>query len=132
MSVNLIEVQEVHNPNTDRARYVWAVKGPLGAVHVWAQRMGDEATQICGTRYYGGIEVHRATPSEYDDPSRPSHDECWLIGGPCWHDGSGRQFEERVKPMIDRMGIDAVGSYCLCIAREWYLDCFDTTKGTDT
>jgi hypothetical protein len=125
MSDKLEEVQEVHNPDTDRARYVWAVKGERGGVHVWAQSMCDEAAKISGSRYYGGIEVHRATPHEYDNPAEPSHDECWLIGKPCWHDGSSLQFSEQVLPMIERMGVEAVASYCLSIARAWYRDCLE-------
>jgi hypothetical protein len=125
--MSLTEVQEVHNPDTEIARYVWAVKGPRGGVHVWAQRVSEKAAQISGTRYYGGIEVHRATPAEYDDPAKPSHDECWLIGKPCWHDGSSLQFSEQVLPMIDRMGVENVGQYCLSVAHEWYMDCLKET-----
>ena len=120
MTCALVEVQEDHRPNTDRARYVWGVKGEKGGVHVWAQRMSDRAAKIFGTRYYGGIEVHRATPGQYDDPAEPSHTDCWLIGGPCWHDGSSLQFDEQVRPMIERFGAENVASYCLSIARDWY------------
>ena len=121
------EIQEVHNPDTDRAHYVWGVRGKMGGVHVWAQRMNDQAAEISGCRYYGGIEVHRATPSEYDDPTKPDHYECWFINGPCWHDGSSLQFERQIKPMIQNIGIENVASYCLSVARAWYRDHIEAT-----
>jgi hypothetical protein len=30
----------------------------------------------------------------------PSHKDCWLIGGQCWHDGTSLYAEEHVWPVI--------------------------------
>lgn len=36
----------------------------------------------------GGVEEHRKAPADYQEGEQPSHDKCWLIDCPCWHDGS--------------------------------------------
>lgn len=35
----------------------------------------------------GDIEIHYRNPRQ-DDHRPPTHDACWLIKAPCWHDGS--------------------------------------------
>lgn len=117
---NPVEVQEVINPDTDEPRYIWAVRGRLGGVHVWAQRASQSTERITGRRYYGGIEIHCAAPGEYDDPAQPSHRDCWLIGAPCWHVGSSLQFDEQIAPMLERVGPENTGPYCLSVAHSWY------------
>jgi len=117
---NLVEVHKVHNAGSDTEMHIWAVRGKHGGVHVWAKKMNAEAARISGSKFYGGIEVHRARPAEYDDPANPSHDECWLINAPCWHDGSSLKFEEIVAPLIRSIGFDKVSAYCLSVARDWY------------
>ena len=36
----------------------------------------------------GGIEYHYREPPEHMQDEAPSHDHCWLLKAPCWHDGS--------------------------------------------
>ena len=50
--------------------------------------------------YTFGLEHHSRTPIN-DEP--PSHHNCWLLGGICWHDGTSMYAEERYKqPFISR------------------------------
>jgi len=126
----LKEIAEVHAPGTDRERFVWAVVGSLGGVHVWAQRL-PETTLALGSGlwdypFYGGVEVHRRTPAEYDG-SEPSHKECWLLDGPCWHDGSSLYFSDHMSPTLNALGLESGGatSYALSEARSWYRSHFE-------
>jgi hypothetical protein len=80
-------------------RHIWSVVGPAGGVHIWAApspwKPGD---RFYGQEmFYGGIEVHSRTPMYGDHASQ---DECWLIGGPCWHDGSSLYFSESIEPRL--------------------------------
>jgi hypothetical protein len=125
MADTLREVVEVHTPGTDREQFVWAVVGPLGGVHVWAQRLSSTALEVAPRLwdypFYGGIEVHRRTRGEYDGPT-PTQAECWLLGGPCWHDGSSLYFSDHMSPVLYGLGLESSGatSYALSEARSWY------------
>ena len=44
-----------------------------------------------------GLETHSRTPMHGDEA--PSHDECWLLKCPCWHDGTSSYAEETYLPM---------------------------------
>jgi len=78
-------------------RHIWFVKGEYGAVHVWAQRHTDDIIKQFGDRYFGGIECHSRVPM-YE--GQGSHDDCWLLKGPCYHDGSSLQFSEQIEPYL--------------------------------
>ena len=88
---------EYTSPITD-GRHTWSVVGPLGGVHIWAQSANADHSDPDRERFCGGIEVPSRKPTYEADT--PSHDECWLIGGPCWHDGSSLYFSERLEPRI--------------------------------
>jgi len=72
--------------------HTWSLNGPNGGIHVqaWETSGGwrDE-------RWIGGIEAHAPTGE-----GKPSHEHCWLIGKPCWHDGSSLQFSEQIAPYL--------------------------------
>lgn len=55
----------------------------------------------------GGIEEHRREPSDYQDPEKPSHEDCRLIGR-CWHDGSSLYASEVLIPILEQSGEDAI------------------------
>lgn len=80
--------------------HMWGLTGSRGGIHVdaWETTSGwrDE-------RWQGGIEGHSATRREYDS-EKPSHEHCWLIGKPCWHDGSSLQFSEQIAPYLTPPG----------------------------
>lgn len=77
----------------------WSFRGPLGGIHFTATIM-DEAEKYGGPSC--GLEFHHAF-----DPSggqeAPHHSPCWLLGGPCWHDGTSLYANEALWPRIVRM-----------------------------
>lgn len=76
--------------------HTWCLNGPRGGIHVdaWETTGGwrDE-------RWMGGIEAHAPIGD-----GKPSHEHCWLIGKPCWHDGSSLQFSEQIAPYLTPPG----------------------------
>lgn len=82
----------------DLSSYEWSIIGQHGAVHVHIARYGYQEE----IRYNGGIEFHYRQPTEdYMQGLPPSHDECWLLKQPCWHDGSSLYVEESILPFIE-------------------------------
>lgn len=77
--------------------HIWSAIGAKSGIHLWIRDSGEKANP--DSRFYGGIEIHYRQPPDYmrDDP--PSHDECWLLKCPCWHDGSSLQASEIYIPM---------------------------------
>lgn len=84
----------------NRETHTWGLTGPRGGIHVnaWESTGGfrDE-------RWYGGIEGHSPVRRDYDS-EKPSHEHCWLIEKPCWHDGSSLQFSEQIAPYLTPPG----------------------------
>ena len=70
----------------------WSLVGPEGGIDIWA------AQSTIGV--YGGVETHSRTPMN-DYATEPDHTDCWLLKGPCWHDGAGLFFHESIRPRID-------------------------------
>lgn len=99
--------------------WIWGVAGPSGGVHIWAQQSGS----LDFDPYYGGVEIHRATQGEYDDKT-PSQQHCWLLEGPCWHDGSSLFFSEKLLPLLVSNGPEACTEAFFSIAWDWYVDNF--------
>jgi hypothetical protein len=77
-------------------RHDWIASGEFGAINIWA----EPSTPGFGDRWYGGIEGHAKSPADYQDAEKPTHNLCWLLLGPCWHDGSSLQFSEEVEPRL--------------------------------
>lgn len=82
----------------DLPHHTWWIKGERGGVHIWARqsKLNDWPTE-----WIGGVEVHHASPpddSGWYKPDKPSHTDCWLLDGPCWHDGTSLYFSERITP----------------------------------
>lgn len=75
-------------------RQLWWAKNEKGGIHIWSSLRPSPITG----EIYGGIEVHSPVPL-YTEPE-PTHAECWLIDGPCYHCGSSLYFEERIKPIL--------------------------------
>lgn len=78
------------------ARHTWSVVLAAGAMHLHVVDGGERAGEH---RYSGGIEVHYRQPPRYMRDEPPSHDHCWLLQSPCWHDGSSLQASERWIPL---------------------------------
>jgi len=82
-----------HHYDTEHQMHVWTVVGEKGALHLWAEKSAScYAFNRCG--WFGGLEIHRTEPSEYQKNDPPHHEDCWLLCGPCWHDGSSLVFDE--------------------------------------
>ena len=108
-------------PEGEITRHMWTAVGPNGAVHVWAE---PTSNGFRDERYYGGVEVHSPKPI-YESvwAQEPSHTDCWLLHGPCWHDGTSLYFSERIEPVIRHdeppFG-EHVHSYINAILNDWY------------
>jgi hypothetical protein len=80
-------------------RHQWEVIGPDGGIHLHVS-IGDP-------QYGGpscGLEFHRAAwSSRKPHGDAPSQTKCWLIGGPCWHDGTSMYASERIWPLVEGM-----------------------------
>ena len=79
-----------------RPNHEWAIRTELGGIHVNAfisrcKGYPDE--------WLGGIECH--TPP---GDRKPDHEHCWLLNGPCCHDGSSLQFSEQIAPWLPYPG----------------------------
>lgn len=84
----------------DYLHHTWWIKGLGGGIHIWARKVQPEGWP---TEWIGGVEVHYAAApddSGWFDPYAPSHSDCWLLNGPCWHNGTSLYFEERIAPRM--------------------------------
>ena len=109
--------------------HMWWIKGEGGGVHIWARRAPLDGWP---TEWIGGVEVHHATcpdSSGWFKPDEPSQSECWLLDGPCWHDGTSLYFRERIAPLFrhpDSENADAYDqlphAYIESELRDWFHD----------
>ena len=74
--------------------FMFSAVCPAMGMHFWAQQSDDASRNITGQRYFGGLEVHCRQPPAYREGDEPDNSECWLLDGPCWHDGSSLAAEE--------------------------------------
>lgn len=90
------EPERIESNENDRT--IFALVGEPGGVHFWAQRSSAIIAGI-GDEYYGGIESHKRTKPDWSDNEKPDNEDCWLLKGPCWHDGSSLQASEYYIPL---------------------------------
>ena len=76
--------------------HIWILSSDKGAVHISARPSEWEKR----FEWIGGIECHWTEPPEWADAEKPSHDHCWILGKPCWHDGSSLYFSENISPQL--------------------------------
>ena len=79
-------------------KHIYICRGRHGAMHFHITDLGEVHAKKYGHRYSSGLEAHHRTPPSYMDDRAPSHEECWVIGGPCWHDGTSLYAEESLLP----------------------------------
>lgn len=75
-------------------RHNWSLIGPDGAINFHATV----------TPSYGascGLEIHRISPVGHQVGDAPSHLDCELTGGRCWHDGTSLYAQEQVWPYVE-------------------------------
>ena len=76
-----------------RERHEFAVAHNGTGLHFWCERMPD-VTGFTEREWFGGIEVHWSNCPPWATDRGPDHEHCWVLDGPCWHDGSSLQAEE--------------------------------------
>lgn len=86
--------KQEHKERTD-----WAIIGPRGAVHFWKF---NTTSHDCG-----GVEEHRKEPNDYQVGEPPSQDNCFLLGCPCWHDGSSL-YADKFFPILRDEGDEGI------------------------
>lgn len=114
-----------------RLEHIWVLANEAGGIHVnaWASD-----PQWCDGRWIGGIEVHWPTTPEWAAAEKPHHEHCWVLGKPCWHDGSSLQFSEQIAPVLTQhtnIMDESDHSAVLSVMLSWHRSHFATlsTKG---
>lgn len=79
--------------------HTWQVIGPIGGLHLHIADCGERHQEKYGGRYSGGIECHWRAPPAHKRDQSPTHDHCWLLQCPCWHDGSSLAAREHWIPL---------------------------------
>ena len=77
----------------------WRLIGRHGGVHL---RISGPHVYDNAEHWSAGLEIHFRTPPEYMENDPPSHDQCWLLKCPCWHEGTSLYAQERFLPMFIR------------------------------
>ena len=105
-------------PSSDnRVAHIWSVVGDNGGVHIHARLYSMPGSE---SEYLGGVEVHSKAPMYDGQPV--SHSDCWLIGCPCYHDGTSLYFSEQIAPRL-RGGpefADAIHEMIYSELFDWY------------
>lgn len=114
--MSALEFGTDHAPDEPRQQWQWWCRNELGGVHIWASKHTYKDGFV---EYMGGVEVHYATPPEHADYCG-HHDDCWLLKGPCWHDGSSLWFRENLADQMLRFGPDAMQERIYGELRYWH------------
>lgn len=72
-------------------RIVFGLRRGNFACHYWIEPRWKDRRDS-----QGGVEIHR-TPAEGETPD---NDDCWILKGPCCHDGSSLYASETVNPLF--------------------------------
>lgn len=98
-------------------RHTWSFIGPRGGVHFHVSILGEYGDSA-------GIEYHCFEPRDYQRGDPPSHLDCWLTKGRCWHDGSSLYAIETIWPVVQSLlpggQHEAIFQYLECIADEQF------------
>ena len=81
--------------------HVYLVIGRHGAIHFHVTEYPEETRRASPSmpQFSAGLEIHHRQPPDYMEDQPPSHDECWAIKAPCWHDGTTLYAEETLLPI---------------------------------
>lgn len=102
---------------------VFCVVGERGGIHFHMKPEQPKQGNIDG---YGGIEMHSRTP-QYS--GQTPGDDCWLLKGKCWHDGSSLQARETWIPLQRRCNeLGDYGMLWTALEREYHYRFPDTTE----
>jgi hypothetical protein len=85
----------------------YEIIGAHGACHLSIQpyRLSDGPIE-----HSAGLEMHYRRPPKYMNDCAPSHAKCFLLEGPCWHDGTSLYAQEYFVPMFLRGDEDGIFS----------------------
>jgi hypothetical protein len=101
-----------------RITHQWSLASKAGGVHIHGWRVDGDGWR----EWMGGVECHWPNAPEWGATDKPSHELCWLLGAPCWHDGTSLYFSEQIADQLPLS--DALDDYHhTLIARElvsWY------------
>jgi len=91
----------------------WILVGPLGAVDFHCTNLAmlariRNAANMRGLPRSGGVEYHHRAAPEYLFGKDAAHEHCWILGGPCWHDGTSLWASEHWIPLLERDGEDEI------------------------
>jgi hypothetical protein len=131
-------------PNDYSGQYIVAVRGGR-ATHMWTLSNADGAVHIhgwmhespsYGREWLGGIEIHSPKQLYGSEPADPTQKHCWLLDGPCWHDGSSLYFSEHLAPLLERYASDDVfpshvHEWMLGALLSWHRDRFARPEAED-
>jgi len=105
---------------TNDKRVLLGVVGVKGGVHFWCEECSAHWQKSYGERYCGGVEVHWRNKPEWASRDKPDNDNCWLLEGPCWHDGSSLYADEVAIPKWERCKeLDDMEAFWLFLEREY-------------
>lgn len=65
--------------------HAWKLIGAAGGLHL---HISDREEELIFGRYSGNLEFHYRAPPNHLKTYAPNDDRCWLLGCPCWHDGT--------------------------------------------
>ena len=102
-------------PKNGTRRHSFAVVGSKGAVEFWFHVDDMECS---------GFEKHARSGDGHwlGTPDHPSHLNCELLGGPCWHDGTSLWASEFWVPLYKTGGADAIWRELECDYHQRFAD----------
>jgi len=116
----MIELTYTKSGAKEDERRRWLATGPKGVIELWSDQIRLKEEEGYTDALFGGIEVHSRQPLSYQT-STPSHTDCKLTGGDCWHDGSSLAFDRMLRYLTDDPDDDAVIFEEL---RSWYVSTY--------
>lgn len=90
----------------DSWEHRWEIVGARAGAHLSIRpyKSGDKI------EHSAGLEMHYRNPPAYMGDCAPSHNRCFLLEGPCWHDGTSMYAQERFVPLFLDGDEDAIFS----------------------
>lgn len=104
----------------DQTRHHWHLRGPKGgisfSVSLWEGAGGAEkhakfGGPSCGLEFHHGFDPTGGKEAAH-------HARCWLLEGPCWHDGTSLYASETIWPIVQSMMPDHAAIFRL-LEREY-------------
>ena len=106
--MTLVRQTVVEAPNEKYIEIAFIVKDERGAIHFHFRIDQTPLFPEDGRFSCAGVETHYASAPDYMDGEAPSHENCWILGGPCWHDGTSLWASEHWLPHFRTSGTDWV------------------------